>query len=165
MRVLVVAVAAFALVSVYPTLIGDVPGHRLNALFGMAFVLCFVVLGTVFAALIDESAVDLDDEALSIQFESFFHLVVPLNDIAAIRAIDPQPRWRYRLGLSTDWQERISCSHGGHFVEIELNARVSVRLWPRAVRVKRLWLGLVERDAFITDITARLDRRRLRPAA
>ena len=38
----------------------------------------------------------------------------------AIAPIDPRPHWRYRFGLSTNFVDRIACSHGGRLVEITL---------------------------------------------
>jgi hypothetical protein len=87
-----------------------------------------------------------------------------------VRSIDPRPHWRYRFGLSTNYTDRVACSHGGPLVEIELARPLAVRLWPRHLAVQRVWLGVREHTAFL-DALNRVapnsagERIELRPAA
>jgi hypothetical protein len=74
---------------------------------------------------------------------------VPVDDIIAVRAIDPRPHWRYRFGLSTNFLDRIACSHGGPLIEIELAHAWRTRLWPRHIEVRRFWLATRDHDRFV----------------
>jgi hypothetical protein len=152
MKVIVIAVAVFALASVWPALTGDVAAEQRKALAGLAVVAAFVTIGVTFSALIDDGGIELTGDLLQVRFESFVRIDVPVASIVAVRAIDPRPRWRYRFGLATDWQERLSCSHGGKMVEIELADAIPLKLWPRTVHIRRLWLGVREHSAFIDAI-------------
>jgi hypothetical protein len=156
MKAVVIAVAVFALLSVYPSLTGDVPAEQRRALAGLLVLFGFVALGVTFSALIDDGAIELAADVLHVRFESFVRIDVPLASIVAVRAIDPQPRWRYRFGLATDWEARLSCSHGGQLVELELAEPLRIRLWPRAVEVSKLWLGVREHGDFIAAIEREL---------
>lgn len=147
LRALVVAVTVFALLSLYPARLNGTANDHERAAFGFAVLGAFVVLATLVSVAIDESYVD--DTAVTVRFEAFFGMHIPLTDMAAVRRIDPRPRWRYRWGLSTDWDRRIACSHGGAIVEIEVLRPLEVQLWPRRVAVTRLWLAVAEPDAFI----------------
>jgi hypothetical protein len=158
-KVLVLTVTVFALVSIWPAFSnGSVNDHE-RAFLGVTVVLMFMALGTTFAVAISDSYVELDAESLYIHFEAFFSAEVPVSDIIAVRHVDPRPRWRYRFGLSTDFEERIACSHGGPFVEIELAHAWKTRLWPRQIAVRRFWLAVRERDALVEEL------RRLAPRA
>jgi hypothetical protein len=117
-------------------------------------VAAFIVAAAVVAAAVDDSCVELDGERLFVRFESFFAVDISLADIVAVRRIDPRPRWRYRFGLSTNFEDRICCSHGGPIIEIELARPYRARLWPRRIPITYLWLGL--RDA--GELLAALDR-------
>lgn len=156
LKVVLIATAVFALMSIMPSLTDGTGPEQRRALIGLLAVIGFVSLGAALSAGLADSIIEIDDAALAVRFESFMHITVPLAAIAAVRAVDPQPRWRYRFGLSTDWRERISCSHGASMVELELSEPVNVKLWPRAVAMHRLWLGVEERDAFIDALQVRI---------
>jgi hypothetical protein len=81
-----------------------------------------------------------------------------VSDIIVVRLVNPRPAWRFRFGLSTDFEGRICCSHGGQLVEIELARRWRTRLWPRHIGVSRFWLGVTDYGAFIEAL------RRVAPA-
>jgi len=149
LRAVVVAMAVFALLSLWPAILQGSPDDRQRAVFGLVVAGGFVVMASIFAVAVDDGHVEVDGETLRIRFEAFFHARVPLADVVAVRAIDPQPRWRYRFGLSTDFVERIACSHGGPLVEIELARACETKLWPRRIRARRFWLGLREHDEFL----------------
>ena len=70
------------------------------------------------------------------------------------------PRWRYRFGLSTDWRERVSCSHGGPMLCIELADARPLKLWPRSVQMRTLWLGVPDRDALIGELAPAMPARK-----
>lgn len=159
LRVLVLTVAVFALVTLYPALDQGTFGDRQRAILGLAVVTVFVVLASVFAAAINDSVVELTQNSLYVRFESFFHAEVPLADITRVAYIDPHPAWRYRFGLSTNFEDRVSCSHGGRFIEIELARPWHTRLWPRDIGVTRFWLAVREHEALMSEL------RRAAPAA
>lgn len=160
LRALMVATSAFALVMLYPALSEGTAQEAERALFGLAIVIWFVVTGAVFAAAINDGYVEIEGETLSVRFESFFRARFPLADIVAVREVDPRPRWRYRFGLSTNFTDRVSCSHGGRFVEVELARPHRVRLWPRDVDVRRLWLAVREHDRLLAELQALTAHRR-----
>lgn len=149
---LVLAVAVFALVSLYPALAGGTRDEHERALFGLTVLGSFMIAAAVFAVAINDSHVEIDDEYLHVRFEAFFATSIRLSDIVAIRAIDPRPHWRYRFGLSTNFEDRVACSHGGQFVDIQLAEPKSIRLWPRNIPVTRLWLAVREHDAFLEEL-------------
>jgi hypothetical protein len=155
LKLVVITMAAFALVSLAPAFTEGTASDRERALFGIGVALAFIVMGSVLLAAINESYIDLDDRALSVRFEGFFGLVVPLADVAEVRMVDPRPRWRYRLGLSSDFRERVCASHGGQIVELRLAAPVPAQLWPRRLAIRRLWLGVRDADAFIAELRRR----------
>ena len=70
----------------------------------------------------------------------------------AVRYVDPRPAWRYRFGLSTNFEDRIACSHGGRLVEVELARAWRTRLWPRDIGVRRFWLGVREHEEFVAAL-------------
>jgi hypothetical protein len=155
MRALVVAVTVFALVSLYPALSDPASADHGRAIFGIGVVGAFVLGGVLFAAAIEDGFVEVTDTAVSVRFEGFFHMHIPLADIASVSPVEPRPRCRYRFGLSTDFRERISCSHGGAFVEVRLARPQTVRLWPRRIAVTRVWLAVREHEAFAAMVAAR----------
>ena len=145
LRFVVLAVSVFALMSLYPAL-RDVanPDHG-RAIVGMLVLGAFVLAAAVFLVSMNDGYVEIDELSVTVRFESFFNVRFPLADIVRVQPIDPHPRWRYRWGLSTNFRDRVACSHGGRLVEIELARPCTVRLWPRTLEVPRLWRAV--RDA------------------
>ncbi len=148
-KIVVITVMAFALVTIWPALTEGTPDERQRALFGFATVIFFVAVATTFAVAINDSYVEVDDRMLLVRFEAFFTAEVPLADIVAVREIDPRPRWRFRFGLSTDFRERVCCSHGGRLIEVELRNAWRTRIWPRQIAVRRFWFAIREHHAFL----------------
>lgn len=159
LKVLVLSVTVFALLSLVPALIEGNAQDVQRAIFGFTVVAFFVTIASTFAVAINDSAVEIDGDTLFVRFEAFFNMSVPLNDIAAVRTIDPRPRWRYRFGLSTNFVDRIACSHGGRFVEVVLSRPWRTRLWPRQIEVTRLWLAVTDADALLATLESRIERR------
>ena len=149
LRALVIAVAVFTLVSLYPALMNGSSADHEHAIFGLTVVATFVVAGTVFMVAVNDGYVDIDTETVSVRFEAFFTARFRLADIVRVTTIDPRPRWRYRFGLSTNFVDRVSCSHGGTLIEIELREPQRTRFWPRQLLVTRFWLAVREHDAFL----------------
>ena len=158
LKTLIVALTAFAIFTLYPALRGSESDIE-RALFGFAVLAFFAVLASIFAATVDDSHADLDGTVLRVRFESFFHAAIPVADIVRVAPVNPRPRWRYGIGLSTNFRERVCCSHGGRLIEIELAKPVTVKLWPRKLEVARFWLGVREYEAFLVHM------RRLAPGA
>lgn len=158
LKVLVLSVAAFAFLSLYPALSGGTAGEHERALFGLTVLGGFIVAATVFAVAINDSHAAIDTQYLHVRFEAFFRASIPLADIVEIRRIDPRPPWRYRFGLATNFTDRISCSHGGTFVEIELAHPQMTRLWPRVLPVTRFWIAVREHDEFLATLRAAAPR-------
>ncbi len=156
MKVLVLTVVVFGLMAVYPALTDGTPDEYQRAMFGMLVVLGFAAMATTFSVAMSDSHVEIDGETLSIRFEGFFNASLPLSDIVAVTPIDPRPRWRYRWGLSTNFEDRIACSHGGRFVEVELAHAWTTRLWPRRIAVRRFWLAVREPDRFAAELRAHI---------
>ncbi len=152
LKALVLTVAVFAFVSLYPALADGSANDQQRALFGLAVVLFFIGMAAVFVVAINDSFIELNTDALYIRFESFFQAEVPTADIVRVSYVDPQPRWRYRFGLSTNFDDRIACSHGGQFVQIELARPWLTRLWPREIGVTTFWLAVREHEALIDDL-------------
>jgi hypothetical protein len=153
LKVLVLAVTVLGLVSLWPALShGSADDHQ-RALLGLLVVLMFMGAGTTVAVAISDSYVEIDEYTLFVRFEAFFSFELPLVDIVAVRVIDPRPQWRYRFGLSTNYTDRIACSHGGPLVEIELARPHIVRLWPRHLAVQRVWLGVREHAAILDALS------------
>jgi hypothetical protein len=146
LKVLVLTVTVFGLVSIWPALSG---APDANSIFALLIVLLFMGAGVTVAVAISDSYIELDAESLFIRFEAFFSAEFAVADIVAVRPIDPRPSWRYRFGLSTNFVDRISCSHGGPLVEIELARAWQTRVWPRNLHVRRFWLAPREYDRFI----------------
>jgi hypothetical protein len=149
LKVLVLAVTVFGLVSIWPALTNGSGADNQRAIFALLVVLLFMGAGITVAVAISDSYVELDADALFIRFEAFFSAEFAVADIVAVRAIDPRPSWRYRFGLSTDFVERICCSHGGQLLEIELAHPWPTRLWPRHIQVRRFWLAVRDHDRFV----------------
>jgi hypothetical protein len=158
LKVLVLTVTVFGLVSIAPSVTqGTVNDHQ-RAIFGLAVMLLFAATATTVAVAINDSAVEVDDHAVYIRFEAFFHAVLPMRDIVAIRYIDPKPAWRFRFGLSTNFIDRVSCSHGGRMIELELATPSQIQLWPRHLEITTFWLAVREHEAFIAEINRRAPR-------
>jgi hypothetical protein len=152
LKVLVLCVTVFALLSLVPALAdGDSQDVR-RAVFGFTVVAMFVTVASTFAVAINDSYVEIDDHALYVRFEAFFNMEIPLTHIEGVRLIDPRPRWRYRFGLSTNFVDRVSCSHGGRMVEITLARPWRTRLWPRYINVTRVWLAVTDADGFVAAL-------------
>ena len=159
LKTLVVGLTAFALLWLYPAIgHGTADDHRRVA-FAFGVLGCFILLASVFSVAINDSYLDLTGDALDLQFEAFFRTRIALSNIVRVSDIDPRPRWRYRFGLSTNFRDRVACSHGGRLIEIELAAAQPTQLWPRRLEVRRFWLAVREHEAFVTEL------RRLRPQA
>jgi hypothetical protein len=156
MKALLLVVAVFGLLACEPALSSGFAQDRERAIFSLAFMLLFVAAGVTFSVAINDSYVELLDDRLQVRFEAFFHLEIPLEDIVSVQRIDPASAWRFRFGLSTDWAGRVCCSHGGPLLELQLHRAAKVRLWPRTVRIERLWLGVQEQEALINAIQRRL---------
>jgi hypothetical protein len=152
LKALVLGVAVFAFLSLYPALTsGSVKDHE-RALFGLTVLGGFMVAATVFTVAINDSHVAVDGNYLHVRFEAFFNARIPLADIVGVRVVDPRPHWRYRFGLATNFSDRISCSHGGPFVEIELSRPQMTRLWPRVLPVTRFWIAVRDHDDFLATV-------------
>jgi hypothetical protein len=149
LKVLVITITVFGLLSVWPALTNGTSQDNQRAIFALLVVLLFMGAGITVAVAISDSYVDLAADTLFIRFEAFFTAAIPVADIIAVREIDPRPRWRYRFGLSTDFVDRICCSHGGPLIEIELAHPSPTRLWPRHIPVRRFWLALGDQDRFV----------------
>ncbi len=168
LKALVLGVAVFAFLSLYPALSSGSTRDHERALFGLTVLAGFMVAAAIFAVAINDSHVEIDDEFLHVRFEAFFSARIPLADIVGVRVIDPRPRWRYRFGLGTNFEDRVSCSHGGTMVEIELSRPQMTRLWPRVLPVTRFWFAVGQHEAFadtLRQAAARLAARELRSAA
>ena len=158
LKMLIVALTAFAILTLYPAL-GGTRADNERALFGLAVVAFFAVLASIFAVTVDDSHADLDGDVLRVRFETFFNATIPIADVVRVAPVDARPRWRYSTGLSTNFRERVCCSHGGRLIEVELSKPVTVKLWPRKLEIQRFWLGVREYEAFLVHM------RRLAPGA
>jgi len=157
LKVLVLCVTVFALLSLVPALLDGNAGDAQRAIFGFTIVAMFVALASTFAVAINDSYLEIDAGTLYVRFEAFFSMEVPLADIVEARFIDPRPRWRYRFGLSTNFVDRIACSHGGRFVEITLARPWRTRLWPRRIDVTKLWLAVNDADGLLDALRERIE--------
>jgi hypothetical protein len=163
LKVLVLSVAVFAFLSLYPALTSGTASDHEHALFGLTVLGGFMVAATVFNVAIGDSYVSIDNEYLHVRFEAFFSVRMPVSDIVAARIVQPRPRWRYRFGLATNFVDRISCSHGGTLVELTLARPQMMRLWPRVLPVTRFWIAVREHEAFIEALTQIASRNRPEP--
>ena len=159
LKVLVLCVTVFALLSLVPALLEGSANDVQRAIFGFTIVAMFVGLASTFAVAINDSYVEIDDETLYVRFEAFFGMEVPLADVVSARFIDPRPRWRYRFGLSTNFVDRIACSHGGRFVEVTLARPWRTRLWPRQIEVTRVWLAVNDAAGLLSTLEQRIGAR------
>jgi hypothetical protein len=158
LKVLVLCVTVFALLSLVPAVLdGDSQDIR-RAIFGFTVVALFITMASTFAVAINDSFVEVDEHSVVVRFEAFFNMEFPLADIVHVGVIDPRPRWRYRFGLSTNFTDRVACSHGGRFIEIVLSRPWRTRLWPRHISVTRVWLGVTDADGLIEAIEVRRER-------
>jgi hypothetical protein len=156
LKVLVLCVTVFALLSLVPALLDGNADDVRRAIFGFTIVAMFVALASTFAVAINDSYVEIDGRTLYVRFEAFFGMEVPLADIVSARFVDPRPRWRYRFGLSTNFVDRIACSHGGRFVEVTLAHPWRTRLWPRHIGVTRVWLAVNDADGLLSMLERRI---------
>ena len=152
LKALVLVVTVFALVSIAPSLTDGTTADHQRALFGLAVMLLFDAAAITVGVAINDSAVEVDGEHVYVRFEAFFHAAFPLADVISVRHIDPRPAWRYRFGFSTNFEDRIACSHGGPMVEVTLARPQTVRLWPRELRVTTFWLAVRETEAFVAAL-------------
>jgi hypothetical protein len=152
LKALVIVVFVFACLSLYPALTNGTSQDHERALFGLTVLAGFVVSAVIIWVAMDDSYVELDADRLSVRFEAFFNTEIAVADIVRVAPIDPRQRWRFRFGLSTNFEDRIACSHGGRLIEIELAAPAPTRIWPRHIAVRRLWLAVREYDAFAADL-------------
>lgn len=159
LKALVIVVFVFAALSLYPALTNGTSQDYERALFGLTVLAGFVVSAVLIWVAMDDSYVDLDAGRLSVRFEAFFNTEIAVADIVRIVPVDPRPRWRFRFGLSTNFEDRVACSHGGRLIEIELTKPSPTRIWPRHIAVRRLWLAVREYDAFVAEL------RRIAPRA
>jgi hypothetical protein len=137
----VLGVTVFTLISLEPALVDRGSPDHLRALFGIA-VLGFFMLGTVvYMVSLGDSYVEINGGTVTVRFEAFFHVEFPIMDVVHVTTIDPKPHWRYRWGLATNFHNRVSCSHGGQLVELELARPCVVKLWPRTLQVTHFWLA------------------------
>jgi hypothetical protein len=152
LRLVTLAVIVFSLLSLYPALIDRANPDHVRAIWGMAVLGVFVLGAVAFMASISDSYIEIEDGILTIRFESFFGARIPVEHITSVSPLASQPRWSHRWGLSTNWRDRIACSHGGKIIEIELSVPYEVKLWPRAVHVTRFWLAPRDYGAFLTAL-------------
>jgi hypothetical protein len=152
LKALVVVVFVFACLSLYPALTSGTSQDHERALFGLTVLGGFVVSAVLIWVAMDDSYVEIDSGRIFVRFEAFFRMEVALGDIVSIQSIDPRPGWRYRFGLSTNFEDRIACSHGGRMIEVELASPEVARVWPRHIAVRRLWLAVREYDSFLDDL-------------
>jgi hypothetical protein len=149
LRITVLVVTVFTLLSLEPALVDEASPDRWRALAGVGVLAIFLVGTAVFIAALGDSYIEVEERVVRVRFESFFGADFPLDDVARVAAIDPTPRWRYRWGLSTNFRDRVACSHGGQLVEIELERPCIVKLWPRSVPVTKFWLATTDHLALI----------------
>jgi hypothetical protein len=159
LRTIVVGLAVFAILSLYPALGHGSAQDQQRAIFGFTVLAAFIVSASIFTVAINDSSVAIEDGVVRIHFEAFFHARFRLDDVVAAREIDPRPRWRYRFGLSTNFRDRVACSHGGRFVEVELARPCAVRLWPRTIIVRRFWIAVREHDELMALLNGELASR------
>lgn len=155
LKVLVLAVTVFGFVSIVPSLSEGSTNDHQRALFGLAVMLLFDAMAITVAVAINDSIVEVDDQVVYVRFETFFHAGLPLRDIVAVGPIDPRPAWRYRFGLSTNFEDRIACSHGGQMIEIVLARPQRIHLWPRQLEITTFWLAVRDPEALLADFHAR----------
>lgn len=156
LRALTIVVIVFTLLSLTPALTDGTNPDHVRAIVGIGVLALFVLGAAIFVVSVADSYVEVDDDAISVRFESFFRVRIPLADVGAVRVMEAHPRWRFRWGLATNFRDRISCSHGGRLVEIEMATPLAVRLWPRTLMVERFWLGVPEHAGLVRAIEGRM---------
>jgi hypothetical protein len=152
LRAIVIGLAVFALMWLYPAFDAKSIAEQGRFAFALGTLVSFIGIASVFIVSINDSYLDIGDDAIEITFESFFHARIPLDAIVSVDLITPRPRWRYRFGLSTNREDRIACSHGGQLIEIVMARPQPTKLWPRKIAVRRFWLGVRERDEFLAAL-------------
>jgi hypothetical protein len=157
LKTVVVGLCVFGILTLWPALWRNDAHDQARAAFGLVVVGSFALIASIFTVAVNDGYADIDGDELVIRFEAFFNARVPLTDIVDVRTVDPRPRWRYRFGLSTNFEDRISCSHGGSLVEVELAQPCVTKLWPRRIAVRRFWLGVREPEAFIANLQSAAD--------
>ncbi len=156
LKTVVIALSVFAILSLYPALGNGSSQDQQRAIFGFTVLAAFIVMASIFAVAINDSHVAIEGADMHIHFEAFFNTRFPLSDIVRVAEIDARPRWRYRFGLSTNFEDRVACSHGGRLIEIELARPCVTRLWPRRIAVRQYWLAVVEHDEFLATLRQRV---------
>ena len=160
LRLVTLAVMVFSLLSLYPALLDRANPDHYRAIWGIVVLSVFVFGAVAFITSINDSYVDIEDGVVTLRFESFFGTRFSVDQISSVTVINPKPRWRYRWGLATNWRDRISCSHGGQMVEIELSQPHEIKLWPRTMHISRFWLAPRDHVVFVAAIEeARASRR------
>ncbi|MBI5289517.1 MAG: hypothetical protein HY873_11160 [Chloroflexi bacterium] len=152
LRLIVVAVTVFALMSLYPALSDAANPDHGRAILGIGVLGAFILLAAFFMVAMNDGCVEIGDEYVTVQFESFFEVQVPLRDIVSVTIVEPRPRFRYLWGLSTNFRDRVACSHGGQLVQLELGHPCRTRLWPRTLYVTRFWLGVRDPRGFAAAV-------------
>jgi hypothetical protein len=147
-RLVTMAVIVAALLSLHPALLDAEHPDHVRSLGGLVVLCVFVLASAFLLAGVNDSVVEVGPDHLEVRFESFFKLRLPLTSVQSARMVD-LPRWRYRWGLATNFRDRISCSHGGPMIEIELRTPRPLRIWPRTVQLTRLWLAVRDPDRFL----------------
>ena len=152
LRTVVIGLAVFALMWLYPAFDAKSIADQGRFAFALGTLVWFIGIASVFIVSINDSYLEIGDDAIEVTFETFFHARIPLDEIVSVALITPERRWRYRFGLSTNRQDRISCSHGGQLIEIVLAEPQLTKIWPRHIPVRRFWLGVRETDEFLAAL-------------
>jgi hypothetical protein len=158
LRTVVIGLAVFALMWLYPAFDAKSIADQGRFAFALGTLVWFIGIASIFIVSMNDSHIEISDGAVEVTFESFFHVRIPLDAIASVELIDPPRRWRYRFGLSTNREDRISCSHGGPLIEMVLAQPLPTKMWPRQIAVRRFWLGVREHDAFLAALRGGLPR-------
>ncbi len=156
LKILMVATSVFAMLALYPAFGQGTASDQHRAIFGLAIMLGFVAIGCVVSVAMRDGCVTLTGDAVLVRFEAFFSMRIPLSNIVSVSKLDEQPRWRYRFGLSTNFRDRIVCSHGGQLVELELADVMQAKVGFRTIGLRRLWLAVEDDGAFLEALRARI---------
>ena len=100
LRVLTVLVSAFALVALHRALLDASDPDHYRAIGGLAVIAAFLLMSVWFSASINDGLVEIAHGRLHVRFESYFNANFPLGDIAVVRRIEPEPKWRYSTWAS-----------------------------------------------------------------
>lgn len=152
LRATVISLAVFALMWLYPAFGAASFADQGRLALALGMLVWFMGLASIFIVSVNDSYVDIGNESIEVTFESFFRARLPLDGIVSVALISPRPRWRYRFGLSTNFKDRISCSHGGQLIEIVMARPQTTKLWPRRIAATRFWLGVRESDEFLAAL-------------